>query len=172
MNAKPCTWAITSIPNGTVNIVDVDNDGDLDLFVCSINQEPSYQQVWANDWNGGFGIAPSFTTDDWYYCNQWWLIADIDNDWFVDRVVWWSFGVRYLRNNWLSWFTLVHTFNNNGSFTIWDVNGDDAIDIVTNFGVWINNAWTFAASPDRSLPAWYTAVRLRDTNDNWNWWYE
>ncbi|MEN9638868.1 MAG: hypothetical protein RLZZ262_736 [Bacteroidota bacterium] len=137
----------------TVDMADVDNDGDFD---CLLTTHSGTLELYANDGNGYFTnvTAGSGLEVSGFFLQA--KMADMDNDGFVD-LLHAGGSHRYFRNNGDLTFSLVNNTFPNGdtmhSFGIGDLNNDGSLDVYASYGdgyndpdmqnedmLWLNNS--------------------------------
>ncbi|MFC1726542.1 FG-GAP repeat domain-containing protein [candidate division KSB1 bacterium] len=119
-----------------VNLVDIDNDGDLDchIFYYSYEILPYFHKIYINDGRGNFGTSDIELPDGTY---PFW--GDMNNDGFKDVfLLEWGKGLRVMLNNGKSGFSehwhLRDTTIEYGNAGIGDFDNDGDMDVIVANG--------------------------------------
>lgn len=136
-------------PGGTVSAGDIDNDGDIDLYLTAYYDFSlmNLSKFWIND--GSANFTAQTITDDYGYTAQDTELVDIDNDGDLDILI----AMYYNRQNiiWVNDGTgnfnqdnIVGDAGHSFALAIGDINNDGALDVYIangDYGIDDNRLW-------------------------------
>ncbi|MEM7104302.1 MAG: CRTAC1 family protein [Bacteroidota bacterium] len=137
--------AITGVADGaqswSADFADIDNDGDMDLFVLNHDQSNRlYEQAGVGSGNFtdlivGSGISTNGSSD-WQS-----IFADFNNDGFVDLLISGNHYALYLNDGDRTFTQVTNPFpaGTIRNFSVGDLNHDGALDIYATYGSWANS---------------------------------